>query len=365
MSKKIKTDDPFAEMLLEIDPEIMDEITTTGFIDSGCYALNALLSGSIFGGFPNNRVVALAGEEATGKTFFAMTGLKQFLIDNPDGRVLYFDTEFALDKSFFEKRGIDADRVYISQPVTLEDFRTKAVNILDKFAAMKDRPPVMMVLDSLGNLPSKKEMEDAASGSEKRDMTKAQTVKSIFRVLTQKIGKLNVPMLVTNHVYDLVGAYIPTKVMSSGSGLKYAASTIAFLSKKKDKDGNDVIGNIITVKTEKSRFSKPSQKVELQLNFETGLNRYYGLLPLAEAAGIIKKVSTRYELPDGTKMFEKAINKNPEKVFTDDILLQIDAFCKNHFGIGEGADEDDVEDIMDADSDIENEDEMSYDESSN
>lgn len=338
--KKNKTlDDPFLEIMQEIDPNVMEEITTTGFIDSGSYAFNALLSGSIFGGFPNNRVVALAGEQATGKSFFAMGLSKEFQQSKEDSRILYFDTEFALDKSFFENRGLDAEKVYISQPETLEEFRTKSVNILDKFAEMKKRPELMIVLDSLGNLPSKKEMEDAASGSDKRDMTKAGTIKSIFRVLTQKIGKLNVPMIVTNHVYDVVGAYIPTKAMSGGSGLKYAASTIIYLSKKKDRDGNDVIGNIIVAKTEKSRFTKSDQKVELKLNFDTGLDRYYGLLPLAEAAGIIKKVSTRYELPDGTKIFEKAINRNPEKVFTQDILLQIDEYCKRRFGLGTGNDE--------------------------
>jgi hypothetical protein len=133
--------------------------------------------------------------------------------------------------------------------------------------------------------------------------------------------------------------------MSGGSGLKYTVSTIVYLSKKKDKDGTAVVGNIIKAKLHKSRLTKENSEVEVQLSYSDGLNRYYGLLDLAEKYGIIKKVSTRYELPDGRKVFGKEINKNPEQYFTDDILHQLDIAAQTEFTYGNhlpGDEEDDA-----------------------
>lgn len=132
-------------------------------------------------------------------------------------------------------------------------------------------------------------------------------------------------------------SYVPMKEMSGGSGLKYTASTIVYLSKKKDKDGSEVIGNIIKAKLQKSRFTKENSSVDIRVTFSTGLDRYYGLLDIAEKYEIIKKVSTRYELPDGSKVFGKAINDNPEKYFTKEVLDRIDEACKKEFLYGQEA----------------------------
>ena len=295
-------------------------------IDTGSYILNAALSGSITGGAPNNKVLALAGESATGKTFFALGMVRRFLSDNPDGAVFYFDTEAAVTKSMMEERGIDSERVIVSEPDTIQRFRHTALQILENYAKAPadERPPMLMVLDSLGQLSTTKEVEDTAEGKETRDMTKAQLIKATFRVLNLKLAKVNVPLIITNHVYDVIGSYVPMKEMGGGSGLKYTASQIVFLSKKKDKDGKDVVGNIIRCRMIKSRFTKENKDVEVKLNYDTGLDRYYGLLDLAEKYEIIKKVSTRYELPDGRKVFGKQINNNPEEYFTEDILHQLD-----------------------------------------
>ena len=205
---------------------------------------------------------------------------------------------------------------------------------------------MMMVLDSLGQLSTTKEVEDTATGSETRDMTKAAVLKATFRVLNLKLAKVNVPLLITNHVYDVVGSYIPMKEMSGGSGLKYTASQIVFLGKKKEKDGTEVIGNIIKCTMMKSRFTKENKKVEVLLTYDKGLDRYYGLIGLAEKYGIIKKVSTRYEMPDGTKVFGKAINSNPEKYFTSDILDQLEIAAQKEFTYGAaGIDEDQVGEV--------------------
>lgn len=321
----------------------------SGCIDTGSYALNALLSGSIYGGVPNNKVTAFAGESSTGKTFFVLGIVKQFLDANPEGGVIYFDTEAAVTKHMMESRGVDTKRVVISEPDTIQKFRHTALQIIEKYSAQPEakRKPMIMVLDSLGQLSSTKEMEDTAEGKETKDMTKSATLKAAFRVLNLKLAKIGVPLLVTNHVYDVVGAYVPTKEMSGGSGLKYTASTIAFLSKRKDKDGTEVVGNIVKVKLQKSRLTKENSIVEVKITYSKGLDRYYGLLDIAEKYGIIKKVSTRYELSNGVKVFGKNINEEPEKYFTKEILDQIDEACRKEFLYGqEGSeiiDEDEVE----------------------
>lgn len=315
----------------------------SGSIDTGSYILNAALCGSIYGGVPNNKITAFAGESATGKTFFVLGVLKQFLDDNPDGGVIYFDTEAAVTKQMMESRGIDISRVVISEPQSIEEFRTNAVRMLESYMESSKNPPMMMVLDSLGMLSSEKELEDTASGKNARDMTKAQLLRGTFRVLSLKLAKANVPLLVTNHVYEVVGSYVPTKEISGGSGLKYAASSICMLTKKKDKDGTDVVGNIIKVKMHKSRFTKENKQVEVKLSFDKGLDRYYGLLDLAEKYDIIKKVSTRYEMPDGSKVFGKNINEDPQKYFTADILKQLDEAAKKEFMYGQEESEDDNE----------------------
>jgi len=303
-------------------------------IDTGAYILNAALSGTIKGGIPNNKVLCFAGESATGKTFFALGVVKRFLTDNPSGGVFYFDTEAAVTKDMMEERGVDTSRVIISEPESVQQFRHNAIQILDNYIKSDNKPPMLMVLDSLGQLSTSKELEDTAEGKETRDMTRAQVLKATFRVLTLKLAKAKVPLIVTNHVYEVVGSYIPTKEMSGGSGLKYTASQIVFLSKKKDKDGKDVVGNIIKCKMVKSRFTKENKEVEVKLTYDKGLDRYYGLLDLALKYGIFKQTSTRIELPDGKTQFGKTINNNPETYFTPEILDQLNECCKKEFKYG-------------------------------
>jgi RecA/RadA recombinase len=308
-----------------------------GCIDTGSYILNALLSGSIYGGIPDNKITAFAGESATGKTFFVLGIVRAFLDKNPTGAVVYYDTEAAVTKGMMDSRGIDTSRVIIAEPDTIQKFKTHALKLLDVYEKQPadQRPPMMFVLDSLGLLSTSKEMEDSLEGKDVRDMTKSQVIKAAFRVLTLKLAKVKVPMLVTNHVYEVVGSYVPTKEISGGSGLKYAASTIAMLSKKKEKDGDgEIIGNQIKIKTFKSRLSKENQEATVLLTYSKGLDRYFGLLELAEKYEIMKKVSTRYELPDGRKVFGKEINTNPELYFTEEILARLEQCAKKEFSYG-------------------------------
>jgi len=316
------------------------------FIDTGSYIFNALLSGSIYGGLAANKITAVAGESATGKTFFVMGMVKSFLDANPDAGVLYFESESAITKQMVIDRGIDPTRMVILPVTTVQEFRTQAIKVLDSFLAQNeaDRKPLMLCLDSLGMLSTTKEVEDTAEGKETRDMTRAQVLKAAFRVLTLKLGKAKVPMVVTNHTYDVVGSMFPTKEMGGGSGLKYAASSIVYLSKKKEKDGTEVIGNIVHCKNAKSRLTIENKMVDVRLTYSKGLDRYYGLLDLALKYGIFKSVSTRVELPDGTKTFGKTINNNPEKFFTSEIMEQLDAVADKEFKYGNMIEEEEVED---------------------
>jgi len=316
--------------------EGIDGADVTSFIDTGSYSFNALLSGSIYGGMPGNKITAIAGEAATGKTFFALGICKHFLDSDKDAGVIYFESESAISKDMIEGRGVDSKRMVVVPVATVQEFRNQSIKIIDKYLEQPEanRKPLMFVLDSLGMLSTTKEMEDTAAGKETRDMTRSQIVKSTFRVLTLKLGKANIPMIMTNHTYDVIGSMFPQKEMGGGSGLKYAASSIIYLSKRKEKDGTEVVGNIIHCKNFKSRLTKENAMIDVRLTYEKGLDRHYGLLELAEEAGIFKKVSTRYETPDGTKVFGKSINTEPEKYFTKEVLKQIDDHAKQKFSYG-------------------------------
>jgi RecA/RadA recombinase len=303
------------------------------FIDTGSYILNALLSGSLNGGLASNKITALAGESATGKTYFLMGIVKNFLDKDPNAGVIYFESESAITKQMVIDRGIDAKRMVMMPVTTVQEFRTQALKVLDSYLIQNeaDRKPLFLCLDSLGMLSTTKEVEDTAEGKETRDMTRAQVLKAAFRVLTLKLGRAKVPMVVTNHTYDVVGSMFPQKEMGGGSGLKYAASTIIYLSRKKEKDGTEVIGNIIHCKNHKSRLTKENKIVDVRLTYDKGLDRYYGLLELAEKYEIFKKVSTRYELPDGSKQFGKTILNNPKTYFTEEVMHDLEIAAETEF----------------------------------
>ena len=310
------------------------DITT--FVDTGSYIFNALVSGSLFGGIPSNKVTALAGESSTGKTFFALSVVRNFLDANPDGGVIYFESESAISRDMIETRGIDSKRMIIMPVGTIEEFRTQACRILDKYMKepKDERVPMLFVLDSLGMLSTSKEMEDIANDKQVRDMTKSQLIKGAFRVLTLKLGQAQVPMIVTNHTYDVIGSYVPQKEMGGGTGLKYAASTIIYLGKKKEKDGTEVVGNIIKCEAKKSRLTKEGSKVETRLYFdERGLDRYYGLLELGEQYGVFARKGNRVVVGESS-VYPSVILADPEKYFTPEVMEQLEEAARKEFSYG-------------------------------
>jgi len=348
-----------ASFLKNLVEELKDEDTSiasdgkgsseySGCIDTGSYILNAVLSGSIFGGVSNNKITAFAGESSTGKTFFVLGIVKAFLDSHPEAGVMYYDTEAAVTKDMMEQRGIDTNRVMISEPQTIQEFRHKALKAIELYEQTpKDkRPPFMFVLDSLGLLSTTKELEDISDGKETRDMTKAQVIKAAFRVLTLKLARAGIPMLVTNHVYEVIGSYIPMKEMGGGTGLKYAASTIVFLGKKKERDAStkEIVGNIIKATTFKSRLSKENQVAEVLLTYDKGLDKYYGMIELAIEAGLFEKKGSRIVANDKS-VYAKQILADPEQYFTPEVMDVLDKFAMEKYSYGTAGSEMASEDI--------------------
>lgn len=322
--------------LSKVNPFVDQYADVTSYTDTGSYILNALISGSIYKGLPGNKITALAGESATGKTYFLLGIVRQFLNDNPSGGVIFFESESAITSTMLDERGIDSRRVTMLPVSTVEEFRTQAMIILKRVEETpeSDRHPLLFCLDSLGQLSTTKEVSDVTAGSDKRDMTRAPMIKGAFRVLTIALGKLGIPMIVTNHTYDSIGSMYPTKELAGGSGLKYSADNIVFLSKRKEKVGTDVVGNVIHCRNYKSRLTVENKMVDVILRYDTGLDRHYGLIDLAVEHEIFKKVSNKIELPDGNKHFASHIIKNADKIFTKDLLDKINEACQKEFLYG-------------------------------
>lgn len=313
---------------------------STGFMDSGSYSLNAVLSGSIYGGYARNKITELAGESSVGKSFFALSMIKLFLINNPDGGVFFFESESAISRQQLVDFGIDVKRVYMFPVDTVQKFRHQALAILTKYIAQKkeDRKPLLMILDSLGMLSTEKEMSDIGEGKDTRDMTRAQLVKAAFRVITLKLGIASIPLIMTNHTYKEMGLF-PKTIASGGSGRAYAASSTVFLSKRKEKIGTDVVGNVIHVKMEKGRITRENSKADTIIRYDTGLDRWYGMADFAIEAGIWKKAGSRVEIHDGSKVYQKNIYEDTDKYFTPDVMKAIDEYVGRKFLYGSAFDD--------------------------
>lgn len=326
------------------------------FTDTGSYILNALLSGSIYKGIPG-RITMFAGPPSTGKTFFLLSIAKNFIEEGKrigeERFVVYFESEGAITTELLESRGFSRENIGVVPVGTLEQFRTQCLRVVEEYRPNRDKYKLLLCLDSFGMLSSEKEVEDSSEGKSTRDMTKAQLAKGIFRVITLSLAELGLGLLVTNHVYSAVGSYIPTNVIGGGSGAQYSSSQIVELSKRAEREEKEQTGVILKAKMNKSRITREGKVVEILLDFNTGLDRYYGLTELALKHGLFKNVSTRIELPDGSKQYGKTIRENPEKFFTDDILQKLDEIAKAEFKYGSNLINSDELDIDQMESELE------------
>lgn len=270
--------------------EILDEAKASKikeYIGTGSFILNAAMTGSIYGGIPSGRVVSFAGEAGVGKTFLAVSACRE--AQKKGWTPIYLDSENSIDPSFIERLGCDPKNFIIRQVSTVKEVTTFISNLCKTFDDKGvDFPKVVIVLDSIGNLTSDKEFNDSIEGKSARDMTRAQEVKAMFRIITTSLGRLSIPMIVTNHVYANLGSFFGGVEQSSGSGIKFSSSITMLLTaakledKANDKAASEKKGEVVkngvlvTAKPIKSRFCIP-QKVRFQIPYFCKPNPYVGL----------------------------------------------------------------------------------------
>jgi RecA/RadA recombinase len=307
-----------------------------GFIDTGCYFLNAVLGdGDIFHGVPYGKRITFAGPPSTAKSFFTAHIIKQFLDADPTRYVVMFESEGATINEMADNLGIDKTRVIVLPVLTVEEFKFQSVAILKTIqetrdAAKKAKEPIpqfLMCLDSLGMLSTLKESNDADTQSTKADMTRTRQIKAIFRLITMKLSLTQTALLTISHTYDTQDLY-PKKIVSGGSGILYASDVIIILTKSKQKDGTETIGAIIKTKIEKSRFSPEEKFVKILLMFNKGMQKYSWFVDFGVEHGILTKEGHSFvfpfELENGvTKVRSSTVIKKPEEYFSDPKLLAL------------------------------------------
>ena len=365
MAKKNKTfsfDDLNAE-LAELNPlgSVMDQSNfseVTEWINTGNYHLNACVSGSLFGGWPNNRSCSVAGPSGTGKTFLTLNSVREAI--NMGYNIIYYDSEAAVDKEQMIKFGIDIKKVNYQPINTVQEFRTSVTTITKKMQEIKraggEIPKLMIILDSAGNLATQKEIDDAASGSEKSDMTRSKILKSIFRIIMTPLADLKIPFIFTNHTYQSQ-SFIPMQIAGGGTGPEYAASIVLMLNKAQLKDGTDKVGIIVTAKPSKNRFAKPTP-IKFHLNFSEGMNAYVGLEQYAtwDICGITRgSIEKGVKVPKSTArgwicdhLDEVVPNSEffTSKVFTQEVLEKINNHIQPLFNYNSESNTSEIEEML-------------------
>lgn len=274
-----------------------DKYVIRDWLDTGNYALNCLISADPYMGFPSGRTLQLCGPSSTGKTYLSLEIVKS--AQRQGYGIVYIDTEFAQDKESLAERGLDLDTLIYVPVQTVEKARSRVLNIINK---VKDEK-LMIVIDSIGNLSTEKEVGDMEEGKDKRDMTRAQLLRGMFRAILVPAGMKNVPIIALNHVYAVIGSYVPMNIPGGGEGSLYGSTTIIELGKAKDRDEKDkkkVIGTIVRCTSVKNRMAKENQKIAIKINFREGLDRYSGLDALLETSPFIDKKGNRNMIPANT-----------------------------------------------------------------
>lgn len=339
IQKELKKVNPFGDVISKSD---FSKITE--WIDTGNYHLNAVFSGDLFGGIPNNRSICLAGESGTGKTFLLLNMVRE--AQQKGYYVIYYDTEGAVDIDGIQNFGVDPER-FDHQPMSdLPKFRTSITTLIKKMMEAKEKglqlPKVMIALDSLGMLATQKEIDDAISGNGAADMTRSKMIRSLFRIITSDLTGLGIPFIFTNHTYASTGMF-PTINLSGGGGLVYSASVILALSKAQIKEGLVQTGIIVSVKTLKNRFGKPIP-IKFHIRWDKGMNRFIGMEEYIswETCGIQKgNILNQKEydkLSDKDKLEAKPFKREEEDVYFMGKETARNWICK-HLGRGVSAGE--------------------------
>lgn len=338
------------------------------YISTGSYVLNRLISGSIKGGIPAGRVVALAGESGVGKTFTLGQAIKN--AQEMGYLVLFYDSENAVDNSFMENLGVKTDEMLYFPIDTTEEFKNHVINTVGKFLDANPNQKIFIALDSLGNMSCAQEKGFIEKKSDGTDMgARAKANKSMLKEMTKFCGKNQIPFVFTNHVMKPQDGLPPQYTKNEQTGGKqatYMASAVVMFSKAKlkaedasseDKKGEDAkakIGNILKAESRKNRLCQEDKKVEVYVSFKSGLNKYYGLAEDAAGAGVFEKVNERNYIVKhlgDKKVHIKDLHSR--KVFTDEVLDAIDEYCKDTYMYSKlsGTSDEEISDILSQEDD--------------
>lgn len=266
--------------------------------------VNVALSGTVDGGVTPGLTV-LAGPSKHFKTSFALLMAGAYLDAKPDAVMLFYDSEFGSPQSYFEQFGIDTDRVLHTPVANVEELKFDLISQLEEIDREDD---VIVVIDSIGNLASKKELEDALNEKSVADMSRAKALKGLFRMTTPYLTMKNIPMLAINHTYQEIGLF-PKAVVSGGTGIYYSADNIWIIGRQQEKQGTEVVGYNFVINVEKSRYVKEKSKIPIGVSWEGGVQRYSGLLDVALAGGFVSKPSNGWYQRVDTETGELVGNK--------------------------------------------------------
>ena len=301
--------------------------------------MNVALTGSLCGGVAPGLTV-LAGPSKHFKTSFALKIAAAYLEAKPDAVMLFYDSEFGSPQSYFDAFGIDTSRVLHTPITDVEELKFDLVNQLDQLDKSDD---VIIVIDSIGNLASKKELEDALNEKSVADMSRAKALKGLFRMTTPYLAMKNIPLLAVNHTYKEIGLF-PKDIVGGGTGIYYSADNIWILGRRQNKTGTEITGYDFIINVEKSRYVKEKSKIPISVSWEGGIERFSGLLDVALAGGWVAKPSNGwYQRVDretgemvGTKVREK---ETLTEEFWSDILgnLEFEDFVQSMYAIGHKA----------------------------
>ena len=287
--------------------------TKKDMIPTSVPMINVALSGSVDGGITPG-LTMLAGPSKHFKTGFALLLASSFLKKYSDGIVLFYDSEFGTPQSYFKTFNIPFDSV-VHTPIT--DIEELKFDIMQQMKSIERGDKVMIIIDSIGNLASKKEVDDALDGKSVADMSRAKQLKSLFRMITPHLSLKDIPMVVINHTYKEIGLY-PKDIVGGGTGSYYGSDNIWILGRQQDKDGTEIQGYHFVINIEKSRYVKEKSKIPITVSFEGGINRWSGLLDVAIDGGyIIKPKNGWYAVVDKETGEVKAPNFRANDIVDD------------------------------------------------
>jgi RecA/RadA recombinase len=282
--------------------------STKDLIQTSVPALNVALSGKLDGGLTPGLTI-FAGPSKHFKTAFAMMLVKSFLDKYDDGIVLFYDSEFGAPQSYFENFGIDTGKV-VHTPIT--DIEQLKHDIMKQINELERKDRVMIVVDSVGNLASKKEVDDALDGKSVADMTRAKQMKSLFRMITPHLTIKDIPMVVVNHTYMEIGMF-PKAIVSGGTGIYYSADNIFIIGRQQEKQGTEIVGYNFIINVEKSRYVREKSKIPIEVTFEGGISKWSGLLDIAlESGHVIKPSNGWYQIATEEKKYRLNDTYNKE-----------------------------------------------------